>query len=436
MAKKMKINDVIELLKDTDVEALEGVTFEGDIELEIDETAAGIDSLFAYTMGQETAKIGLYLLNLARSVGYPVDQIAGMPAQPLAPSVPKLSKLIESKFSVGTNDEWKTQIQEVTLGATSSDGGTRGHTITLGGEKALPYYFDAPMPNRNYVTIDVFDMPIGMAKAVKSNYEDVMEDPGEWAKKVVKEFNADLVTIHLISTDPLLNDTPAVEASKTVEEVLQAVDVPIVIGGSGNPEKDPLVLERAAEVAEGERCLLASASLNLDYERIAAAANKYGHVVLSWTQLEINAQKELNRKLMKQCGVDRDRIIVDPTTAALGYGLDYAYSNMERIRLAGLIGDEELNFPMSSGTTNAWGAREAWMVSSPLKEDSDWGPREYRGPIWEIVTGLTLALGGNDLFMMMHPGAVKVLKEITQTLFGSIKTDEIDLSNWVAEVVA
>ena len=71
----------------------------------------------------------------------------------------------------------------------------------------------------------------------------------------------------------------------------------------------------------------------------------------------------------------RENILMDPTTAALGYGLDYAYTNMERIRLAGLSGDTELNFPMSSGTTNAWGAREAWMTSSPLKEDSDWGPQ-------------------------------------------------------------
>jgi len=220
-----------------------------------------------------------------------------------------------------------------------------------------------------------------------------------------------------------------------VADVLQAVDVPIVIGGSGNPEKDPEVLEKAAEVAEGERVLLASASLNLDYERIAKAANDYGHVVLSWTQLEINAQKELNRKLMKQCKVKREDIIMDPTTAALGYGLDYAYTNMERIRLAGLIGDNELSFPMSSGTTNAWGAREAWMVGSPLKEDSDWGPREYRGPIWEIVTGLTLALAGNDLFMMMHPGAVAVLKEITQSLHGSLDRDAIDISNWVSAEV-
>ncbi|MGM0771618.1 MAG: CO dehydrogenase/acetyl-CoA synthase subunit delta, partial [Halobacteriota archaeon] len=377
--------------------------------------------------------------NIARMLGYPVDQLfassmGGFPQAPVA-GQSRIEELIPAKFDVAKMSEWATPIQEVTLGATSADGGSRKSTITLGGENALPYYFDAEMPHRNYVTMDVFDMPIGMAKAVKGNYEDVINDPAEWAKKVVRDFNADMVTIHLISTDPLINDTPAREAAKVVEDVLQAVDVPIVIGGSGNPQKDPVVLEKAAEVAEGERVLLASASLNLDYERVAKAATDYGHAVLSWTQLEINAQKELNRKLMKQCGVPRDSIVMDPTTAALGYGLDYAYTNMERIRLAALMGDDELTFPMSSGTTNAWGARESWMKESPLSQDSDWGPREYRGPIWEIVTGLTLSLAGNDMFMMMHPTSVQVLKELTQTLYGSIEADEIDITNWIGAEV-
>ena len=287
------------------------------------------------------------------------------------------------------------------------------------------------VPNPPAVTIDCFDIPIPLAKTVKVHYEDVMNDPGEWAKKIVKEYNADMVTIHLISTDPLINDTSAKEASKAVEEVLQAVKVPVVIGGSGNPQKDPEVLERAAEVAEGERCLIASANLNMDYERIANAAKKYGHAILSWTQLDINSQKTLNRYLFK-LGIERSDIIIDPTTAALGYGLDYAFTNMERIRMGGLKGDKDLSFPMSSGTTNAWGAREAWMKSSPIKDDSDWGPREYRGPIYEIVTGLTLALSGGDLFMMMHPGAVAVFKEITQTLFGAIKADPVNLEEWVS----
>ncbi|WP_135612120.1 CO dehydrogenase/acetyl-CoA synthase subunit delta [Methanococcoides sp. AM1] len=438
MSNKMKLSGLTDILKDLDVESLEGVTIEGDIELDIS-GGGGLNPAMAYALGHEAAQISLHVANIARMLGYPVDQLfaasmGGLPQAPVA-GQSRIQDLIPAKFDVSKMSEWATPIQEVTLGATSADGGSRKSTVTLGGENALPYYFDAEMPHRNYVTMDVFDMPIGMAKSVKGNYEDVMNDPAEWAKKVVRDFNADMVTIHLISTDPLINDTPAREAAKVVEDVLQAVDVPIVIGGSGNPQKDPEVLEKAAEVAEGERVLLASASLNLDYERVAKAATDHGHAVLSWTQLEINAQKELNRKLMKQCGVPRDSIVMDPTTAALGYGLDYAYTNMERIRLAGLMGDEELTFPMSSGTTNAWGARESWMKESPLSQDSDWGPREYRGPIWEIVTGLTLSLAGNDMFMMMHPTSVQVLKEITQTLYGSIEADEIDISNWIGAEV-
>lgn len=432
MAKNIKLSQLGSLFEGMDVEALEGVTIEGDIELELD-AMGGLNPQLAYMLGHEAAQIAQHLINISRLLGYPVDNLIG--AAKAAPRITRPQQLKSAKFQVVVMEEWKNPIQEVTLGATSSDGGTRKHTVTLGGERALPYYFDSPMPHRNFITMDVFDMPIGMAKAVKTNYEDVLESPPEWAKKVVREFGADMVTIHLISTDPGIKDTSPQKAAEVVADVLQAVDVPIVIGGSGNPEKDPVVLEKAAEIAEGERVLLASASLNLDYERIAKAASQYGHVVLSWTQLEINAQKELNRKLMKQCGVRREDIIMDPTTAALGYGLDYAYTNMERIRLAGLVGDSELAFPMSSGTTNAWGAREAWMVGSPLKEDSDWGPREYRGPIWEIVTGLALSLAGNDLFMMMHPGSVAVLKEITQSLHGSLDREPVDISNWITAEV-
>ncbi len=437
MSKKLKLTDINDLFKDLDVESLEGVTIEGDIELDIS-GGGGMNPALAYALGHEAAQISLHVANIARMLGYPIDQLLATSMGGGAPQASvmeqKVRELIPANFDVANMSEWKSPIQEVTLGATSADGGSRKNTVTLGGENALPYYFDAQMPHRNYVTMDVFDMPIGMAKSVKSNYEDVINDPAEWAKKVVRDFDADMVTIHLISTDPLINDTPAKEAAKVVEDVLQAVKVPIVIGGSGNPKKDPEVLEKAAEAAQGERALLASASLNLDYERVAKAATDNGHAVLSWTQLEINAQKELNRKLMKQCNVPRESIVMDPTTAALGYGLDYAYSNMERIRLSGLLGDDELTFPMSSGTTNAWGARESWMKESPLNQDSSWGPREYRGPIWEIVTGLSLSLAGNDLFMMMHPTSVQVLKEITQTLYGSIETEPVDISNWIGQV--
>jgi acetyl-CoA decarbonylase/synthase, CODH/ACS complex subunit delta len=447
MAGKITLSDLNKTLSEMNVQSLEGVKIEGDIEIEIDAGAGGVGPLFAYYFGQEAAQIAMQLIKFAKAVGYPVDSLlspvavaqavapapAGMVAAAAAaePAFKVASALASAKFAVGTDKTWKTQIQEVTIGATKADGGSRGKVVKLGGEKAMPFFPDAAMPHAPKITMDVFDMPIGMAKAVKMHYEDVINSPGEWAKKAVKQFGADLVTVHLISTDPLLKDTSAQDAVKTVEEVLQAVDVPICIGGSGNPEKDPVVLSKAAEVAQGERVLIASANLNMDWEKIGKACVDNGHVCLAWTQLEINSQKELNRKLMKVAGVPRESIVMDPTTAALAYGLDFAYSNMERIRLGSLKGDDELTFPMSSGTTNAWGVRESWMVRSPNKDDSDWGDRMLRGPIWEIITGFSLAMAGVDIFMMMHPLAVAYVHEITQSLMGRIEAKTPDANAWL-----
>ncbi len=445
--KRFTLEEFLETLKKYNVEELEGVKIEGDLEIEFEGSAIDLSAIAPlYSLLNEFANFAYhanmalaYLQRLSAMLGLPTPLAAQPTAAPAAaPAAPEVveevklpEKLVEAKFTP-YKAEYPGKIEEVTLGATKSDGGTREYTVTIGGERSLAFYtFDAPQPHLPVIAIDVFDRPPMLAKAVRVHYQDVLEDPAEWAKKCVKEFGADLVTLHLISTDPLLEDKPAREAAKTVEEVLQAVKCPLIVGGSGNKEKDPEVLEKAAEVAEGERIMLASATLDMDWERIANAAKKYGHVVLSWTQMDINNQKTLNRYLLKRVGIPRDSLVMDPTTAALGYGLDYAFTNMERIRISGLRGDEDLNFPISSGTTNAWGAREAWMVDSPIEGDTPWGPRELRGPIWEIVTGLTLSLAGVDLFMMMHPIAVAVLKEIFNTLGGNKKERIEDPDAWL-----
>lgn len=408
MEKKLTLADLARILEKYDILELEEVTIKGDIELE-----------------------------LGGSAGLPPELIQALQSlvgaqRPQAQEEKEREELLQTRFEVG-KAEWVGQIEEVTIGATRAEGGTRERSVTIGGEKALPFYnFDFEMPHKPVISLDCFDMPIPLAKAVREHYEDVMEDPSEWAKKNVREFGAELVTIHLVSTDPSIRNTSARDAAKTVEEVLQAVKVPIVIGGSGNPDKDPEVLEAAAEAAEGERCLIASANLNMDYERIARAAQKHGHAIISWTQLDINAQKTLNRYLFK-LGVPREDIVIDPTTAALGYGLDYAFTNIERMRIAALKGDKDLAFPISCGITNAWGAREAWMRNSPIKEDSDWGPAAYRGPLYELVTGLTLGLAGGDLFMMMHPQAARMVRSVTQMLFGAsgAEAHKLEIAGWV-----
>ncbi len=326
--------------------------------------------------------------------------------------------------------EWSNQIEEVQMGATSSEGGTRKTTLTLGGEEQLPFYPDGENDHSPVVTFDIFDREEPLPGVISKHYEDVIGNPAEWAKKAVNTYDAEMVTLHLTSTDPKGEDTSPKEAASTVEDVLEAVDVPLVIGGSGNPKKDPEVLEAAAEAAEGEKCLLASATLDLDWRTVADAAMEYGHNILAWTTLDINLQRELNRRLINY-GVDKNRIVMDPTTAAMGYGLEYSFSVLQRIRLAGLGGDNELDLPISNGVTNAWGARESWMGNEVPQEkyDEDWGPREFRGPLWETLTGLSMIMAGSDLLMALHPRAVDVLNKMVDRLSGG---EEVSgYQNWI-----
>lgn len=321
-----------------------------------------------------------------------------------------IQKLIETKFTPPL-EAYPGTISEVTLGATKSEGGSRGNVVKIGGMNTMPFYsFEKINPNRPAFAIDIFDEPLTLAKMVKIHYEEVMNDPAAWAKKAVS-LGADVVSLNLISTDPLLSDTSPRQAAKVVENVLQAVKVPLIIGGSGNMEKDPLVLEAVSEVAAGERVVLNSAKTDNDYKKIVEVAKKHGHIVIGFTPMDINNQKKLNRMLLNE-GLPKDSILIDPTTAALGYGIDYTISLMERIKLAGLLGDEDLQMPILAPTSNAWGAREAWM------KNEEWGPREYRGPLWETITTLTVVLSGGDLFMTSHPANIKVIKKIINDLTG------------------
>ncbi|MEM2937253.1 MAG: CO dehydrogenase/acetyl-CoA synthase subunit delta [Candidatus Bathyarchaeia archaeon] len=341
------------------------------------------------------------------------------------PAKAKPAQIIEAEFFPPV-ETYPGKIVEVKLGATKSEGGTRGKSIIIGGETTPAFYtFERPTPNPPVIALDVFDMEVPLAKAVKMHVKDVVEDPAAWAKLAVEKFGADLITIHLISIDPLLKDASPKEAVKTVEAVAQAVDVPLIIGGCGDPVKDADVFQEVAETFAGERFLISSITRDMDVERCAKFVKKNRHAVLSFTPMDLNLARELNRRLYDF--LPKEDIVMDLTTAALGYGLDYAFTNMERARLAALMGDPELAHPMSSGTTNAWAAREAWMKMTP-----EWEPRELRGPLWEVVTALTLLLAGVDLFMMMHPAAVKTLKDVISQLMGGSGGNAERLVEWVS----
>jgi acetyl-CoA decarbonylase/synthase complex subunit delta len=271
-------------------------------------------------------------------------------------------------------------------------------------------------------------MPVNLPKVLHETVAEVMDDPAEWAKMNVNKYGADVVTIHLMSTDPLFHNASPASAVKTVEAILQAVDVPLIIGGCGDPKKDAEVFRAVAEMADGERLLINSVTLDMATSKtlgpVATAARDHGHVLLAFTGLDLNNAKELNRRLYEF--IPPEQIVMDLTTVALGYGLEYSFTIHERARYAALMGDSELAHPVISAATNAWAAREAWMKMPPV-----FGSRELRGPVWETINAITLMLAGIDLFLMMHPAAVLTLKDLIPRLgkTGTASPDQI--ADWV-----
>jgi len=375
----------------------------------------------------EAEELEIWLPPAIKTVAPPLKVAPPKAAAPPKPAKP--TEILEAPFTPLV-EEYPGKIREVTLGATKSEGGSRGKKIVIGGENSPSYYlFERAPPHPPVVSVDIFDMSVSLPKAIKMHVKEVMGDPAAWAKMAVDKFGADLVTVELMSTDPLIKNASPKEAAKTVEEVLQAVDVPIIIGGCGDPKKDAEVFTEIAEITHGERVLLSSLTLDMDeagvLNSVAKAAGKHGHAVLAFTALDLNRAKELNRKLYQS--IPADSVIMDLTTAALGYGLEYTFSIHERARMAALMGDEELQHPTLSGTTNAWAAREAWMKMGP-----EWEPRELRGPIWETVTALVLFLAGVDLFMMMHPYAIRTMKKIIKEFSSMGKSKPEKISEWVS----
>jgi len=386
------------------------------------ELLKGVSQIELEHFSMEIGDLDLFIPTSGFSAA-PRDPVAAPVTAPVKPSA-----LIHETFTRATMD-FPGRIREVRLGATKAEGGSRSRSITIGGSTS-PAYFDPARPPLHppVISLDVFDMPVTLPRVLRENVADVINDPAEWAKMNVNKFGADIVTVHLTSTDPLFKNAPALEAVKTVEDVLQAVDVPLIIGGCGDPRKDAEVFSAIAQMAEGERLLINSVTLDMaeakTLEKVATAARDHGHVLLAFTGLDLNNAKELNRRLYEF--IPPEQIVMDLTTVALGYGLEYSFTIHERARYAALMGDTELAHPTISAATNAWAAREAWMKMAP-----EYGSRQLRGPVWETVNALTLLLAGVDLFLMMHPAAVLTLREIIPRLPHAGTAHASQIADWV-----
>jgi acetyl-CoA decarbonylase/synthase complex subunit delta len=301
------------------------------------------------------------------------------------------------------------RVVEVTLGATADEGGTRSHTITLGGSTALPFHlFEGIHPRRPVIALEVFDkVPPKYPDVLREYYGDVIADTAAMAGKCVAEFGADLISVRLEGTHPEKGNRSAEEAVEVVKQVLNSVSVPLIITGHSHFEKTNEVLKKVCEATAGENCLINYVETD-NYKTIAAACIAYGHTIVAQSPIDVNLAKQLNI-LLTEMSFPAHRIIMDPLTGALGYGLEYSYSIMERIRIDGLAGDKMLAFPMLANP-----GYESFRVKetrTPERDYPHWGDLKARSVYWETTTALSLLLAGAELLIMHHPKAAEVVKK-------------------------
>ena len=306
-------------------------------------------------------------------------------------------------------ERYTSRVGEVVLGATAEEGGTRSHTITIGGDSTMPFLrFEGEVPHKPVVAMEVVDRhPEEWNPVLREAIGDEIKDPVAWAQKCVNEFGADLIFVRLQGADPDLGDAGPEKCQETVKAVLEAVQVPLIVVGCGNDEKDNLILPAVAEAAAGENLLIGTA-IEENYKTLTAACMVHKHSIIALSPIDINIAKQLNI-LINEMNLPLNRIVSDPTTGALGYGLEYSYSIIERARLGALGGDRMLAMPvLCTAGYEAWRAKEA---NASVEEFPDWGQVEPRAVMWEALTSTALLQAGAHLLVLRHPRAVKLVQQ-------------------------
>jgi acetyl-CoA decarbonylase/synthase complex subunit delta len=310
-------------------------------------------------------------------------------------------------------ERWTGTIREVTLGATADEGGSRTKTVTVGGETTLPFlYFEGEIPHPPVIGIEIQDgYPADWSPVLLEAWGDAVNDPGAWAKKA-EEMGADLIVLKLRGADGDGNPTTGAQAAATVKAVLSATGLPIVVRGPGQAELDNELLVAVAEAAPGERLAIGLCE-DKNYRTIVAGALAHGHLVMASSPIDVNLAKQLNI-LISDMRLPLERVLMDPTTGALGYGLEYTYSVMERLRIAALTGDGMTQQPMI-----CFVGEESWRQKESRAAEGvpgEWGDIGKRGITWEIVTATALLESGADILVLRHPKTIGVIRDTINRL--------------------
>jgi acetyl-CoA decarbonylase/synthase complex subunit delta len=304
-------------------------------------------------------------------------------------------------------DSWPGTVRTVTIGATAADGGSRQRTITVGGEKTLPFLaFEGVMPNKPVVAVEIKDnRPDDWSSVLLKAWGDAANDPANWAK-AAEGFGADMIVLALSVTGKDGKPNTPEAAVQAVKSVLAATGLPLAVFGPGQVELDNALLVAIAEATKGERLLLGICE-DKNYRTIVATAMANGHLVTARTPMDVNLAKQLNI-LIHDMGFPLERVIMDPTTGALGYGIEYGYSAMERLRLAALQGDAMTQLPMIiTPGFEAWKTKESKVGEGV---PATWGDWEKRAINWEILTAITLLHSCADILVLRHPESIRQVK--------------------------
>jgi len=295
--------------------------------------------------------------------------------------------------------------------------GTGDKRVTVGGETSYPFYlFEGELPNLPQIAMEVYDTPPeAWAEAALEPFAGVTDDPVAWAKKCITDYRAEMIALQLESTDPNGLDRGADEAAEVVKKVADAIDVPLIVWGTANHEKDTEVLRKVCEVCQGKNLIIGPVDEG-DHKKIGASAIGYHHTVIASTPMDINLAKQLNI-LLGNLGVSDELIIMNPTVSGIGYGIEYAYSVMERMRMAGLTQeDEKLQFPIICNI-----AKEVWKTKELHLADDElmMGNAKRRGILMEAMSAMVLLLAGGDVMIMRHPEAIRLVREVIAELTAS-----------------
>ncbi len=293
--------------------------------------------------------------------------------------------------------------------------GTGDRAITIGGQNVLPFYtFDAPIAHAPRIGVEISDAADTWDVPGLVEFYAGCESMRERAVRAAALEGADFLALNFESADPNGSNRSVADCVADARAVAETVDLPLVILGCRNIEKDSALFAAMAEALQGRNVLIMSAK-NENYKTVGASvALAYGQKVGAETSDDINLAKQLNI-MLKGLTVKPETIVMDIGTAAVGYGYEYAASTFDRVRLAALQqGDADLQMPILAAVSlDTWGVKES---TASEEDEPAWGNREERAIHMEISTAAADLTGGADAVVLRHPKSVAAIRQFIAEL--------------------